>query len=171
MRNWHVCPSRDRDVYGGCVGWHRASNVWLTLVIAALGAVAGDGLSYEVGRYYDKRIRTWQFVSVAMIDRGEQFLQRHGGKRILFARFFAPARPVVPVKRRASLKVAFDLTRPKSRMILILRRSDYLLEDFVHQGSATLWYDALHEEKLLRPWHLFTLATTLSFPSASAISD
>jgi membrane protein DedA with SNARE-associated domain len=76
-----------------------ALNVWLTLSIAALGAVAGDGLSYEVGRTYYERLRTWQFVKrrAAIIDRGEQFVRRHGGKSILFARFFAPVRAVVPV--------------------------------------------------------------------------
>lgn len=76
-----------------------ALNVWLTLSIAAVGAVVGDGLSYEVGRTYYERLRTWQFVTrrTAMIDRGEQFVQRHGGKSILFARFFAPVRAVVPV--------------------------------------------------------------------------
>ncbi|HWW08302.1 bifunctional DedA family/phosphatase PAP2 family protein [Collimonas sp.] len=75
-----------------------ALNVWLTLGIAAVGAVIGDGLSYEVGRAYYQRLRTWQFVKrrSAMIDRGEQFVQRHGGKSILFARFFAPVRAVVP---------------------------------------------------------------------------
>lgn len=74
-------------------------NVWLTLSIAAFGAVAGDGLSYEVGRAYYERFRTWQFVQrrSAMLNRGEQFVQRHGGKSILFARFFAPVRAVVPV--------------------------------------------------------------------------
>jgi len=76
-----------------------ALNVWLTLGIAAVGAVIGDGLSYEVGRAYYQRLRTWQFVKrrSAMIDRGEQFVRRHGGKSILFARFFAPVRAVVPV--------------------------------------------------------------------------
>jgi membrane protein DedA with SNARE-associated domain/membrane-associated phospholipid phosphatase len=76
-----------------------ALNVWLTLSIAAIGAVAGDGLSYEVGRKYYERLRTWQFVKrrTTIIDRGEQFFQRHGGKSILFARFFAPVRAVVPV--------------------------------------------------------------------------
>lgn len=76
-----------------------ALNVWLTLSIAALGAVAGDGLSYEVGRTYYERLRTWQFVKrrAVMINSGEQFVQRHGGKSILFARFFAPVRAVVPV--------------------------------------------------------------------------
>lgn len=76
-----------------------ALNMWLTLSIAAAGAVAGDSLSYEVGRAYYDRLRNWPFVRrrSAMIERGERFVQRHGGKSILLARFFAPVRAVVPV--------------------------------------------------------------------------
>ncbi|WP_034301990.1 bifunctional DedA family/phosphatase PAP2 family protein [Herbaspirillum sp. RV1423] len=83
---------------GGLIG-AGVLNIWLTLGIAAVGAMAGDGLSYEAGRTYYERLRTWQFVKrrTAVIDRGEQFVQRHGGKSILFARFFAPVRAVVPV--------------------------------------------------------------------------
>lgn len=76
-----------------------ALNGWVTLGIAALGAVAGDGLSYELGRRYSGRIRTWPISNryAAVIDRGERFIQRHGGKSILFARFMGPVRAVVPL--------------------------------------------------------------------------
>ncbi|WP_244132769.1 hypothetical protein [Burkholderia sp. BCC0397] len=33
--------------------------VWVTLAVAALGAMTGDGVSFEVGRRYAGEVRTW----------------------------------------------------------------------------------------------------------------
>ncbi len=76
-----------------------ALNGWLTLSVAALGAVIGDGLSYELGRRFHREVRAWWQVRghEAVWMRGEQFVQRHGGKSIVLARFFAPVRAVVPL--------------------------------------------------------------------------
>lgn len=73
-------------------------DIWVTLGLAAFGAVVGDGLSYEVGRAYYDRIRDWRTFrwQAALIARGEQFIRLHGGKSILFARFMAPVRAIVP---------------------------------------------------------------------------
>lgn len=72
---------------------------WVTLGIAALGAIAGDGLSYELGRRYRAEVRAWSHAKghQAAWTRGEQFVQRHGGKSIALARFFAPVRAIVPL--------------------------------------------------------------------------
>ena len=74
-------------------------DLWVTLLIAALGAVAGDSLSYELGHTYSDQIKSWRIFKrhAATFSRGEQFVQRHGGKSILFARFLAPVRAVVPL--------------------------------------------------------------------------
>jgi hypothetical protein len=66
--------------------------------------------------------------------------------------------------------VALDPVRPLTRMILRLWQSDYLLEDSVHQDRIPIWYGALYQEKLQRPWHLFTLGSTANLPDASLIS-
>lgn len=73
-------------------------DIWLTLGLASFGAVLGDGLSYEVGRAYYHRIRNWRIFRqrATLIIRGEQFIRLHGGKSILFARFMAPVRAIVP---------------------------------------------------------------------------
>ncbi len=72
---------------------------WLTLGIAALGAAAGDALSYELGRRYHEDVRGWWIESghETTLVRGERFVEQHGGKSILLARFFAPVRAVVPL--------------------------------------------------------------------------
>ncbi|HEY1227440.1 MAG TPA: LssY C-terminal domain-containing protein [Ramlibacter sp.] len=76
-----------------------AVNGWLTMGVAALGAVVGDGLSYELGRHYHERIGSWwqSHGHETAWRRGEQFVGRHGGKSIVFARFFAPVRAIVPL--------------------------------------------------------------------------
>jgi membrane protein DedA with SNARE-associated domain/membrane-associated phospholipid phosphatase len=69
------------------------------LLLAAAGAVAGDGISYWLGRHYrDGLRRVWPFRRYPeMLKRGELFFRRHGGKSILFGRFVGPVRPVIPV--------------------------------------------------------------------------
>jgi len=76
-----------------------ALNGWFTLGVAALGAVIGDGLSYELGRRFHGEVRSWWQARghEAVWGRGEQFVQQHGGKSIVLARFFAPVRAVVPL--------------------------------------------------------------------------
>lgn len=73
--------------------------VWGTLGIAALGAIAGDGVSYEVGRRYAREMRTWWAENghEAAWENGQEFVDRHGGKSIIMARFFAPVRAIVPL--------------------------------------------------------------------------
>jgi membrane protein DedA with SNARE-associated domain/membrane-associated phospholipid phosphatase len=84
---------------GGALIGAGVLDVWLTLGLAFLGAVAGDALSYELGRHHAARIRASRFVvrHAGKFNRGEQFVERYGGKSVLFARFIAPVRAVVPV--------------------------------------------------------------------------
>ncbi|KLU22390.1 membrane protein [Caballeronia mineralivorans PML1(12)] len=81
-----------------------ALNGWVTLAIGALGAVAGDGISYELGHRYHREVRMWWRAKghEAVWERGERFVQRHGGKSIVLARFFAPVRAIVPLVVGAS---------------------------------------------------------------------
>ena len=72
---------------------------WTTIGVAAVGAIAGDAISYELGRRYRSAVRNGM-VRVGYADaysRGEQFVLRHGIKSIVLARFLAPVRAVVPV--------------------------------------------------------------------------
>jgi membrane protein DedA with SNARE-associated domain/membrane-associated phospholipid phosphatase len=76
-----------------------ALELWITLAAATCGAVLGDGLSYELGRVREARIRAWPLFRrySQAIARGEAFLASHGGKSILLARFVAPVRAFVPL--------------------------------------------------------------------------
>lgn len=69
------------------------------LLLAMAGAVAGDGVSYWLGyRYKERLVNLWPFSRYPeMLNKGEAFFHRHGGKSILFGRFVGPVRPVIPV--------------------------------------------------------------------------
>jgi undecaprenyl-diphosphatase len=85
-----------------------------TLLIAMLGAVAGDGISYWLGRRYRDRLRVlWPFSRYPeMLSHGEAFFRRHGGKSIFWSRFVGPIRPVIPT-------VAGMLGMPAARFALV----------------------------------------------------
>lgn len=72
--------------------------LWLALGCAMLGAIAGDGLSFWLGRHYHEHLREiWPFSRYPVLfERGEAFFTRHGGKSVLIGRFVGPVRPIIP---------------------------------------------------------------------------
>jgi membrane protein DedA with SNARE-associated domain/membrane-associated phospholipid phosphatase len=69
-----------------------------TVIAAMLGAIAGDGISYWLGVKYNRNLATiWPFSRYPdLLNRGELFFQRHGGKSVLLGRFVGPLRPIIP---------------------------------------------------------------------------
>ena len=65
---------------------------------AALGAFAGDGISYWIGRRWGDRLRgVWPFSRYPqLLDRGENLFRRNAFKSILIARYVGAIRPFVP---------------------------------------------------------------------------
>ncbi|NYZ63381.1 bifunctional DedA family/phosphatase PAP2 family protein [Luteimonas deserti] len=65
---------------------------------AALGAMAGDGVSYWVGRRWGYGLRgVWPFRKYPqLLDRGELLFRRNAIKSILVARYVGAIRPFVP---------------------------------------------------------------------------
>lgn len=72
--------------------------LWPTLVWAAAGAIAGDGVSFWLGRRYHLQLKTlWPLRNhPELITNATGFFYRHGGKSILLGRFIGPIRPVIP---------------------------------------------------------------------------
>src|SRR6266850_1300917 len=64
-----------------------------------LGAIIGDTVAYNVGRYYGRSIVThWPFSRhPRLVDEAERFFARHGGKSVLFGRFLPATRAFVPL--------------------------------------------------------------------------
>ncbi|WP_421866954.1 bifunctional DedA family/phosphatase PAP2 family protein [Motiliproteus sp.] len=73
-------------------------NLTLCLLAAMLGAIAGDLLSFALGRYaHQPALRHWPFNRYPdWVTRGEQFFQRYGGYSVAIGRFVGPIRPVLP---------------------------------------------------------------------------
>src|SRR5512139_83347 len=88
--------------------------LWPTLIWSAIGAVAGDGVSFWLGKRNHQRIRVmWPFKRYPdLIARSTDFFHRHGAKSIVFARFIGPLRPIVPV-------VAGMLDMPSRRFYVV----------------------------------------------------
>ncbi len=76
-----------------------AVDAWTLIAIAIAGAIAGDGLSYWFGRYFQGSILSiWPLNRhPELITRSKQFFRAHGGKSVFIARFVPPVRAVVPV--------------------------------------------------------------------------
>ena len=68
------------------------------IVCAALGAFAGDALSYWIGHRWGSHLREhWPFRRYPqLLDRGERLFRKHGSKGIVIARFVGAVRPFVP---------------------------------------------------------------------------
>jgi len=89
-------------------------NGWSTLAYAVTGAIAGDSLSFWIGRRYRDQLRCmWPLSKYpVLLEKGEAFFTRHGGKSILFGRFVGPVRAVIPT-------IAGMMDMPPGRFILI----------------------------------------------------
>ncbi len=70
-----------------------------TMTWAILGAFFGDFVGFWVGARYQQQLKTiWPFRNnPSWLARGEAFFLKHGGKSVVFGRFFGPARSAVPL--------------------------------------------------------------------------
>lgn len=71
---------------------------WEVYLAAVLGAVIGDAISYTMGFWLKDRIKTiWPFRNyLPLIERGEVFFAKHGGKSVFIGRFIPGVKAVVP---------------------------------------------------------------------------
>ena len=67
--------------------------IWTTL-----GATAGDAISYWIGYTFKDKIKTmWPLNKYAdIVESGEKFFQKHGGKSVFIGRFVPGVKSVVP---------------------------------------------------------------------------
>ena len=71
----------------------------LTLLAAILGAIAGDGLSYTMGRYFSERLNDmWVFRRYPnWLSYGKNYFLHHGAKSVFIGRFTGPLRSLIPI--------------------------------------------------------------------------
>lgn len=70
-----------------------------TLIYAILGAVAGDGVSYYIGRHFKHHLpHYWPFSRYPhWLAGGKKFFLDYGTMSIVIGRFVGPVRPFIPV--------------------------------------------------------------------------
>lgn len=75
-----------------------ALEFWPTVLFATLGAIAGDGLSYWLGRRYKSKFHhIWPLSRhPEILTRANQFFEQHGVKSIILSRFIGLLRPLIP---------------------------------------------------------------------------
>ncbi|MGX7004826.1 VTT domain-containing protein [Caballeronia sp. KNU42] len=85
-------------VAGALVGTGSLNLGWV-FACALVGAVAGDAASYWFGcSHKDTIAKLWPFrTHPGMLKAGQRYFEAHGAKSVIFARFIAPLRAVVPV--------------------------------------------------------------------------
>lgn len=71
---------------------------WAVFIATAIGAIAGDQVSFWAGRIFGDRLRyLWPLNKYpALVARGEDFVRSHGGKSIAVGRFVPGVKAVVP---------------------------------------------------------------------------
>lgn len=83
---------------GALVGHGTLQLAW-TIGVAAAGAIAGDALSYELGRHGQDRVRAWPLFQrhADAIGRAERLVARKGALSVVLARFTGAVRAFVPL--------------------------------------------------------------------------
>lgn len=73
-------------------------SVYWVMFWGFLGAVIGDGISYQVGYHWQHRVRNWWPFNryPIWLERGEAFFHNYGISSVVIGRFIGPVRPVVP---------------------------------------------------------------------------
>ncbi len=92
-------PGEVALLIGGYLAHEGRAELGVMMVVAALGAVAGDSLGYEVGRHLGSRLRTGrlgQRIGEHRWERAEDYLEAKGGRAIFFGRFIGVLRALVP---------------------------------------------------------------------------
>ena len=89
-----LVPSETMVVAGGVLAANGDLNLALLILVAALGAVVGDNISYGIGRTAGQRLRPRLFGGRRKrhLDRAERLLRERGGYLIVIARFIPGGR-------------------------------------------------------------------------------
>ena len=110
------------------------------LICAALGAFAGDALSYWLGHRWGPSMREhWLFRRYPqLMDRGERLFRKHGSKGIVTARFIGAVRPFVPAVA-GMLRMPLRRYVPASLVAAVLWAACFLAPGWIFGAS----YDAV----------------------------
>ena len=94
-----VFPATVLLVAIGAVSDSLGLGFWPIWVGAVVGAILGDWVSYEFGRYFEDRAHNvWPLNRYQEhVAKGEEFTRRYGVWAVFLGRFFGPVRAFVPL--------------------------------------------------------------------------
>ena len=83
----------------GTVAASGTTSPWGLMLAVALGAIAGNTLGYEQGRWLGKRIYSGdiRWIDAKKLRTAHDFYVKHGGKTVLLARFIPIVRAFAPL--------------------------------------------------------------------------
>ncbi len=93
-----VVPSTVALVGAGMLVGLGKLGFWEVFLLTAVGAIAGDQVSYWAGRYWGDQLKLmWPLNRYPqLLMRGEDYVRQHGGKSIAIGRFVPGIKSVVP---------------------------------------------------------------------------
>ena len=132
----------------GTVAASGTASPWLIMLAVIVGAIAGNTLGYEQGRWLGNRIYSGNisWINEKKLRHAHDFYMRHGGKTILLARF-------VPIVRAFAPLIAGALQRRRCHSLGCLdrRRRLPLRQHPVHQEQPLSHPSSRHHRRHLRP--------------------
>lgn len=94
-----VLPGETSLLIGGVLAHHEVWPLWLFLLCAIIGAISGDSVGYEVGKYFGPRIevsRMGKLVGAKRWQLAQRIFDKYHGGAIFFGRAQALLRALVP---------------------------------------------------------------------------
>ncbi len=94
-----VLPGETSLLIGGVLAHHRVWPLWLFLLCAIVGAIAGDSVGYEVGKHFGPRIevsRMGRLVGPKRWHLAQRIFDKYHGGAIFFGRAQALLRALIP---------------------------------------------------------------------------
>lgn len=93
-----IIPGSVLCISVGLLAANGHGDFWFSCLAAIAGAIIGDLISYLIGSRSGHQLvnRIHSARALKILRRAELFFAAHGGKSLLFARFFGPLRGFVP---------------------------------------------------------------------------
>lgn len=94
-----VLPGETSLLIGGVLAHSKVWPLWLFIICAIAGAIAGDSVGYEIGKHFGPRIKSTQFgrfVGAKRWKLAENIFAKYHGGAIFFGRAQALLRALVP---------------------------------------------------------------------------
>ena len=94
-----ILPGETALLIGGVLAHSKVWPLWLFIICAIVGAIAGDSVGYEVGKHFGARIKSTRFGRLVGAKRwklAEHIFARYHGGAIFFGRAQALLRALVP---------------------------------------------------------------------------